>query len=88
MVLQYTILTPDRPTSKFQMCYASTAPFTTPSGPAGTMADESGDVFFIGLLLPCKSAPAPCYAGPSVDHQTGAVTLTAQLPAEGDRWTH
>jgi hypothetical protein len=52
------------------------------------MTDESGDVFFIGLLQPCKTAVAPCYAGPSTDKQTKAVTLTANLPAEGDRWTH
>jgi hypothetical protein len=89
MTLKYAVLNPDRPSSKFQMCYASTAAFNTPSGPAGTMTDESGDTYFIGLLLPCgNSTPAPCYAGPTVDHKTGAVTLTANLPAEGDRWTH
>jgi hypothetical protein len=88
LTLQYTILSPDRPASKYEMCYASTAAFNTPAGSAGTLADENGDVFFIGLLLPCKSAPAPCFQGPTTNHQTGAVTLTAQLPAEGDRWTH
>jgi len=89
LTLEYTVLQPDRPASQFEMCYASTAAFNTPSGPAGTLTDESGDTYFIGLLLPCKSAPAPCFVGPSTSgSKDKTVTLTAQLPAEGDRWTH
>ncbi|HEY7282067.1 MAG TPA: hypothetical protein VID47_10780 [Actinomycetota bacterium] len=89
MTLSYTVLKPDRPWWKFELCYASTAAFTTPTGPAGTMTDESGDTYYIGLLRDCgRWTPAPCFAGPTTDHRTCAVTLRAYLPAEGDRWTH
>ncbi len=85
--IDYTIRHPDRAASQFQMCYASKAFFhaITVSGDA---TGPNADGFYIGLLLPCKTAPAPCYQGYSTNVKTKAVTLTALLPPEGDRWTH
>src|SRR5207244_5130279 len=73
----YTILNPDRPSSQFQLCFASTLQFATPSGPAGF---DTASGYYIGLLPACKTAPAPCFQGNSQDPHTKAVTLTALVP--------
>ncbi len=83
--LLYTILQPDRPASKFQVCFARPSTFLTASGVYAAPYGTSG--YFAGLLPLCKNAPSPCYQGYTIDKITKAVTLIVNAP-EQDPWTH
>ena len=89
--LLYTIESPLRSASKYQVCYArpqANGTFATQNGQA-VLRGPTGAQYFVGLLLPCKSAPAntPCFQGYTVDKVTKAVTLITNAPP-GDPWTH
>lgn len=67
--------------SSWQICYASTVPFTAQAGTA-TETDIGGVTFFTGLLPDCSSAqPAPCVES---QHKNNAGNEIVTFLAAGD----
>lgn len=84
-----TILTNAGPegASKWQVCWASTTPFTGLTGPAAyePLTTGGGTVhYYVGLLASCsKSVPAPCILS---RHKTNAGQEVITIQAAGDSY--